>query len=329
MRAAFSWKPGRRTNSPRPESMPLRAGQSQSRSKQWTLRGLHLQVAHTQGKLVRVIERQRVRRDGRFAPSSPSFGALVGGGAFRREPSHAVGASGPGARHPGDLAERGLPVQVHRLFTAPRTSARWPWDDPDARHSMAAARRGRARAIGQGCARQELRRDREVPMRVLVLGGGGQVGRAVAASGSARATRSSSGLARMWISPMSPRSAGRWPKPARIGWSMRAAYTAVDLAEDEPARATAVNDTAVGHAGAGGRARRQQAAASVDGFRVRRRGPAAPTCRAMPRGPLGVYGATKLAGEDRASAAVAPAIVLRTAWVYAAAGATSCSPCCG
>ena len=54
-----------------------------SRSMQWTLRGLHLQVEHTQGKLVRVSLGQRVRRGRRFASQQCDFRRLVGGGVVR------------------------------------------------------------------------------------------------------------------------------------------------------------------------------------------------------------------------------------------------------
>lgn len=41
-------------------------------------------------------------------------------------------------------------------------------------------------------------------------------------------------------------------------------------------------------------------------------------------GPLSVYGASKLAGEDAIRAAHAPHLIIGTSWVYAAQGTNSC-----
>lgn len=98
-----------------------------------------------------------------------------------------------------------------------------------------------------------------------------------------------------------------------------AAYTAVDKAEAESELAFAVNATGAGAV----------AAAAVtlgvplvhlstdfvfDGTKPD------PYVETDPTGPLGVYGASKLAGEQAVLAAHADAAILRTAWVYSPFG---------
>ncbi len=98
-----------------------------------------------------------------------------------------------------------------------------------------------------------------------------------------------------------------------------AAYTAVDLAEDQPAQAHAVNAAAVAQLA---RASAQEGCRLLhlstdfvfDGNTNRAY---LPTDKPMP---LSVYGASKLAGERHVLDAGLSGIVLRTSWVYAAVG---------
>jgi dTDP-4-dehydrorhamnose reductase len=98
-----------------------------------------------------------------------------------------------------------------------------------------------------------------------------------------------------------------------------AAYTAVDKAESEADRAAQVNAITPGAMA--------QAAADVGAWLVHYStdyvfdgSGSRPWREDDPTGPLGVYGRTKLAGEQRITAANPRHLVLRTSWVYAARG---------
>ena len=98
-----------------------------------------------------------------------------------------------------------------------------------------------------------------------------------------------------------------------------AAYTAVDRAEDDEATAELINATAVRNLA--------QAAKEVDAvlFHVSTDyvfGAEGNTPRTedMPTNPLGVYGRTKLRGEQAIAEVGARAIIIRTAWLYSEYG---------
>ncbi len=99
-----------------------------------------------------------------------------------------------------------------------------------------------------------------------------------------------------------------------------AAYTAVDRAEDEPDAAYAINRDAAGAiAAAAARAGAVIIHYSTDYvFDGRQTRPYAETDAT---GPQGVYGASKLAGEQTVAAANPRHVILRTAWVCSADGA--------
>ncbi len=98
-----------------------------------------------------------------------------------------------------------------------------------------------------------------------------------------------------------------------------AAYTAVDRAEDEPALAQRINGAAVGVLGRWAAPRGVPVIHYSTDYVFDGRG-TRPWREDDATAPLGVYGASKLAGEQALLASGAPHLVLRTAWVYAARG---------
>jgi len=98
-----------------------------------------------------------------------------------------------------------------------------------------------------------------------------------------------------------------------------AAYTAVDRAEAEPARAFAVNrDGAARLAGAA--ARLGVPFIHVSSDYVFDGSKDSPYREDDPPAPLGVYGKSKLAGEDAVRNACPAGLILRTSWVYSRFG---------
>ncbi len=156
-------------------------------------------------------------------------------------------------------------------------------------------------------------------MKVLILGGG-QVASAVAATkcGGHEVVA----CARSALDIVDAAAVARTFEDVRPDWAVNAAaFTAVDLAEDQSSQAFAVNDTAVAGlvraaAHVGCRLLHLSTDFVFDGKSSRAYLPGDPT------NPLSVYGSSKLGGERHVAgpAAAAPGIVLRTSWVYAAAG---------
>jgi dTDP-4-dehydrorhamnose reductase len=154
-------------------------------------------------------------------------------------------------------------------------------------------------------------------MRVLVLGGG-QIARAVRAAAPGRHQVISRTRAELDI--VDAGAVTRALAEIKPDWVVNAAaYTAVDLAEDQAAQAYAVNDTAVASivraaAQEGSRLLHLSTDFVFDGNSNRA------YLTTDQTNPLSVYGASKLGGERHALAGGALGIVLRTSWVYAAEG---------
>jgi len=157
-------------------------------------------------------------------------------------------------------------------------------------------------------------------MKVLITGAGGQVGKALLASVPPRVEALGLGRAELDIGNADAvRSRVAAFRPAVI--INAAAYTAVDKAESEPELADAIN--------AQGPRFLAQAALAIPGCRLLHistdyvfdgKGSAAYKT-SDPTNPLSTYGRTKLAGEEAVLEVLGErAVILRTAWVYAAEG---------
>lgn len=165
-------------------------------------------------------------------------------------------------------------------------------------------------------------------MKILLLGANGQVGfellRALAPLGPiVAATRSGElddGARCLQADLADPISLARALFDAEADVIVNAAaYTAVDRAEDEPDLAERINHRAVGELAAFARERGalvvHYSTDYVFGGTANR-----PYREDDATAPLGIYGGSKLAGEDALRASGAAHLIFRTAWVYAARG---------
>ncbi|WP_157014690.1 dTDP-4-dehydrorhamnose reductase [Mesorhizobium xinjiangense] len=157
-------------------------------------------------------------------------------------------------------------------------------------------------------------------MKIAVTGRQGQVVQSLLERAEARPDMEVVALGRPELDLLKPdtiRSAIAAVQPDIV--VSAAAYTAVDQAEDEPETAFAVNSAGAGHVAA--------AAADLgvpvihlstdyvfDGKK------AEPYTEDDRPAPQGVYGASKLAGEEAVTAANPHHLILRTAWVYSPFG---------
>jgi dTDP-4-dehydrorhamnose reductase len=155
-------------------------------------------------------------------------------------------------------------------------------------------------------------------MKILVTGVSGQVGSALRNSVSPKV--SFVGVSHSELDIGDAAAVGRFIRDLRPDVVINAAaYTAVDKAETDAATARRVNEEGAANlareaAASGARLIHLSTDFVFDGESSRPYRPDDPT------GPLGVYGATKLAGERAVRALSANSVVLRTAWVYDASG---------
>lgn len=154
-------------------------------------------------------------------------------------------------------------------------------------------------------------------MSILVIGRTGQVARALVRCAGGRAIQA---LGRPDVDLEKPDALAALVE--RISPDVvvnAAAFTAVDQAEAEEARAFAINAFGA-EAVARGAARCGAAMIQISTDYVFDGAKPQPYVETDPTAPTSVYGRSKLEGEQRVLAAHSRAIVLRTSWVYAATG---------
>ncbi|MXP44602.1 dTDP-4-dehydrorhamnose reductase [Allopontixanthobacter sediminis] len=152
-------------------------------------------------------------------------------------------------------------------------------------------------------------------MKVLITGAEGQLGRALVQCAPAHVTIAALGSIALNITDAdSVAKAFADHAPAVV--INAAAFTAVDLAETEPERAFSINQAGVAllaHAAQTAGARLVHVSTDF----VFGESDAVPRKPSDYPAPMSIYGASKLAGE---AAAGPDALIVRTAWVYAANG---------
>jgi dTDP-4-dehydrorhamnose reductase len=115
-------------------------------------------------------------------------------------------------------------------------------------------------------------------------------------------------------------SLARLVRDTKPRWVLNAvAHTAVDRAEDEPAKAQRVNAEAVGELAQACKAAGAKLVHYSTDY-VFAGGLRRPIREDDATGPVSVYGRTKLEGEDAIRGSGCDHLILRTAWVYAARG---------
>ncbi len=155
-------------------------------------------------------------------------------------------------------------------------------------------------------------------MKVLVAGSAGQLGRALQATAPEGAQIIAPPEAEFDILDAAKlRATVEAARPDLV--INAAAYTAVDKAESDAETAEAVNGAAAGTLAAATAAIGARFAHVSTDFVFDGRSPD-PIPPDAPPAPLGVYGATKLSGEHKVTAAHPAPLIVRTAWVYAARG---------
>ena len=284
-----------------------------SRSRRGVLRGLHFQERSPQGKLVRVSRGHAFDVAVDIDPDSPTFRKYVA--VELDDASHTQFFIPPGYAHGfcvlSDIADFEYKCTTYYdaddgrgvLWNDPSIGIRWPVDTPIV--SAVDAHNSTPRRLSEA-------------MKVLVTGSQGQVGSEMAKLGDADFRVSA--FDRLGLDITNRDQIERRLDETDPDLVVNcAAYTAVDRAEDEPALAHLVNADAVGRlgdacAGRGIGTIHLSTDYVFDGCED------GPYLENDAPNPLGVYGASKLVGENHLRDATERHIILRVSWVFGRLG---------
>ena len=158
-------------------------------------------------------------------------------------------------------------------------------------------------------------------MKVLVFGAAGQLGQAIKKVAAQRNLKDFCFLSREEVNILDNESLKQIFEREKPGIVINcAAYTAVDLAEDEQDNAHAIN--CIGASKVAEYCNRYHATlihVSTD-FVFGGAVPARPLTETDPTNPMGVYAKTKLSGELSIATVLKEYIIIRTSWLYAEFG---------
>lgn len=157
-------------------------------------------------------------------------------------------------------------------------------------------------------------------MKLLITGREGQLARSLLDRAGDDPSFELITAARPLVDLKQPGSIGKAIRDIRPGLVINAAaYTTVDQAEQEPERAFRINAEAPGEA-AEAAAEVGAAFIQVSTDYVFNGDATEPYSETAPTAPLGVYGSSKLAGEEAVRRANLQHLIIRTSWVYSPFG---------